>query len=109
MVVLYHGTAASNRSRIMRSGLRPLSWFSTDIEDAKDFGELAIGVDRRGVVDIWKVDVPDAELTRISSGNVGSKRGTFYRLRDKPKEKPVLVESYVWDIRTMEQRPGKVL
>ncbi len=108
MVTLYHGTAASNRSRIERSGIHRFSWFSTDINDARDFGEVAIGTERRDFVDVWKVDVPEPELRRIS-WHLGTKRGAFYKLHHKPKEKPMLVESYVWDLKSMPQREGKIL
>jgi len=108
MVTLYHGTPASNRSRIERSGIRRFSWFSTNIDDARDFGELAIGIDRRDFVDIWRVEVSPKELSEIS-WHMGGKRGVFYRLHHKPEAKPVLVESYAWDVRTMPRRPGKIL
>jgi hypothetical protein len=108
MVTLYHGTGAENRGRILRGGIRRFSWFSTNIDDARDFGELSIGVDHRDFVDIWKVEVPEPELKRIS-WELGAKRGTFYKLHHRPKEKLVLVETYEWDVRTMPQRRGKIL
>jgi hypothetical protein len=105
-VILYHGTSHRLRRSIERSGFAKYTWLSTDKEDAKDFGELSAR--ERGTVDIWQVEVPRQELEKVA-WQLGSKRGSFYKLHHKLQERPTLIDTYDWDLQSMSQRPGKIL